>query len=125
MEAKVTKKEMYEMIKAALAENKDVVDFCDKEIASLDRKAAKAKERAAEKKAEGDELTAVVESVLTDELTTIADITAKIDGPDVTVHKVSYRLGQLAKNGKAIKEEISVGGGDGVKARRVMAYKKA
>lgn len=125
METKVTKKEMFEMIKAALAENKDIVDFCDKEIASLDRKAAKAKERAAEKKAEGDELTAVVESVLTDELTTIADITAKIDGPDVTVHKVSYRLGQLAKNGKAIKEEISVSGGDGAKARRVMAYKKA
>ena len=125
METKVTKKEMFEMIKAALAENKDVVDFCDKEIASLDRKAAKAKERAAEKKAEGDELTAVVESVLTNELTTIADITAKIDGPDVTVHKVSYRLGQLAKNGKAVKAEISVGGGDGVKARRVMAYMKA
>lgn len=125
MEAKVTKKEMFEMIKAALAENKDVVDFCDKEIASLDRKAAKAKERAAEKKADGDELTAVVESVLTDELTTIADITAKIDGPDVTVHRVSYRLSQLAKNGKAVAEDITVAGVDGGKKRTVKAYKKA
>jgi hypothetical protein len=122
---KMTKKEMFEMIKVALADQATVVDFCDKEIAALDRKAAKAKERAAEKKAEGDELTAVIESVLTDELATIADITAQIEGPDVTVHKVSYRLGQLAKNGKAVKEEVSVGGGDGAKARRVVAYKRA
>lgn len=122
---KMTKKEMFEMIKVALADQATVVDFCDKEIAALDRKAAKAKERAAEKKAEGDELTAVIESVLTDELATIADITAQIEGPDVTVHKVSYRLGQLAKNGKAVKEEVSIGGGDGVKARRVVAYKRA
>ena len=124
VENKITKKEMYEMIKNALADQAVVVEFCDKEIAALDRKAAKAKETAAKKRAEGDELTEVVESVLTDELTTIADITAKIDGPDVTVHKVSYRLGQLAKNGKAIKEEITIPGVDGTKARKVMAYKK-
>ena len=122
---KMTKKEMFEMIKVALADQASVVDFCNKEIAALDRKAAKAKERAAEKKAEGDELTAVIESVLTDELTTIADITAKIEGPDVTVHRVSYRLSQLAKNGKAIAEDVTIASADGGKKRTVKAYKKA
>ena len=34
----------------------DMVAFCDKEIASLDTRAAKAKERAAAKRAEGDDL---------------------------------------------------------------------
>ena len=121
---KMTKKEMFEMIKDALADQDAVVEFCDKEIAALDRKAAKAKEAAAKKRAESDELTEVIASILTDELTVIADLAAKIDGPDVTVHKVQYRLSQLAREGRAIKEEVSVPGADGSK-RKVVAYKRA
>ena len=100
----------------------DLVDFCTNEIALLDKKAAKAKETAAKKKAESDELTDTIAALLTDEAQTIADITAQIDDEDVTVHKVSYRLTQLAKAEKAERTEISIPGKDGQKARKVVAY---
>lgn len=108
-EKKITKRERYEEIKTLLADNADIVAFCDNEIALLDGKAAKAKERAAAKKAEADELEVAVANVLTDELQTIADITDQItDIEDVTIAKVTYRLRKLVENGTAVKEEISV-----------------
>ena len=39
--------------------------------------------------------------------------------------KVSYRLTQLVKNGEAVKEQITVPGSEGQKARKIMAYKLA
>ena len=99
--------------------------FAENEIALLDKKAVKAKERAAQKRAEGDELTDAVRASLTSEFEPIADIAARIEGEDVTVAKVSYRLTQLVKNGEAIKEQITVPGGEGQKARKIMAYKLA
>lgn len=98
--------------------------FAENEIALLDKKAVKAKERAATKRAEGDELTAVVRQVMsTEEFEPIADIAARIEGEDVTVAKVQYRLTQLVKTGEAEKEQITVPGGEGQKARKIMAYK--
>ena len=85
---KVTKREMFEAIKAAFTTGEceltaDVVTaFCDKEIAALDAKAAKAKERAAAKKAEADTLKDLIVDTLTDEFATIADITAKVAESD-------------------------------------------
>lgn len=125
---KITKREMYEAIKAGCTtgtwtvSDAEIAEFCDNEIALLDKKAAKAKERAAAKKAEGDELTAAVAAVLTDELQPIADIAAQISGEDVTVAKVTYRLRTLVENGVARKEQITVAGGEGQKARKIMAY---
>ena len=121
---KMTKKEMFAEIKTLLADRADVVEFCDKEIALLDKKAAKAKETAAKKRAEGDELMeAVFAAVSADKFEPIAEIAARIDGPDVTVAKVTYRLTQLAKAGKIEKTEVTIPGGDGAKARKVVAYK--
>ena len=100
-----------------------VVAFCDNEIALLDKKAAKAKENAAKKKAEGDELTDAVLEALSDEFEPIADIAGRIDGEDVTVSKVTYRLTQLCKAGKAEKTELTVPGVDGGKARKIMGYR--
>ena len=98
--------------------------FAENEIALLDKKAAKAKERAAQKRAEGDELTDAVRAAMsTEEFETIADIAARIEGEDVTVAKVQYRLTQLVKNGEAVKEQVTIPGGEGVKARKVMAYR--
>ena len=134
---KITKRDMYEAIKG-LADsgalhmqdfNEDISDsavaeFCEKEIALLDKKAAKAKETAAKKKAEGDELTDAVRAVLSpDEFQSIADVAAQIEGEDVTVSKVTYRLTQLVRNGEAEKQEISVAGGEGQKSRKIMAYR--
>ena len=122
MTKKITKKEMFEIIKNELAGNSDVVEFCDKEIAALARKAAKAKEKAAEKKAQGDALKDTVYSLLTNELQTISDITGQIEGEDVTVAKVSYRLTALTKAGAAVKEEVSIETPEGKKVKRA-AYK--
>ena len=98
--------------------------FAENEIALLDKKAAKAKERAATKKAEGDELTAVVRQVMsTDTFEPIAEIAARIEGEDVTVAKVTYRLTQLVKNGEAEKQELTIPGAEGQKARKVQGYK--
>lgn len=132
-EMRKTKREMYEAIKAgattgewAITET-ELVEFCDKEIAALDKKAAKAKEAAEKRKAEGDALTAIVRAALTDEFQTIADVTLKVVETDAeaTTHKVQHRLSQLAKNGEAVKEKISVPVGEGEKKREAMAYKLA
>ena len=86
----------------------DLIAFAENEIALLDKKAVKAKERAATKKAEADELTDAVRAVLTDEFQTIAEVAAQIEGEDVTVARVQYRLTQLAKNGEAERGELNV-----------------
>ena len=98
--------------------------FAENEIALLDKKAVKAKERAASKRAEGDELTAVVRQAMsTEEFEPIAEIAARIEGEDVTVAKVTYRLTQLVKNGEAEKQELTIPATEGSKARKVQGYK--
>lgn len=125
---KITKREMYQAIAEAMETGECkyapevVADFCMHEIELLDKKAAKAKETVAKKRAAGDELTDLVRAALTDEPTTIADIAARIEGEDVTVAKVQYRLGQLAKNGEAVKSEVTIPATEGTKARKVVAY---
>ena len=99
-------------------------EFAENEIALLDKKAIKAKERAATKRAEGDELTGAVRAAMsTEEFEPIADIAARIEGEDVTVAKVTYRLTQLVKNGEAEKTELTIPGAEGQKARKVQGYK--
>ena len=122
---KVTKKEYYVMLKEVVensnSENKDeLVEFIEKQITLLDNKAAKAKESDAEKRAEGDELRALVEATLTDEYQTIADITEQIDNEDVTKAKVTARLTQLVKDGLAVKEEAKTEDG-----KKVMVYRRS
>lgn len=128
---KITKREMYEGIKAFVAngaceiETADIIAFCDKEIAALDTKAAKAKERAAAKKAEADVLMGQVEEALTDEFQVIADIAATVAevNPDATVSKVTYRLSKLVEAGIAEKTQITIPATEGSKARKVQAYR--
>jgi hypothetical protein len=122
---------MYEAIVEILngneveAEVSELVEFCNKEIEGLDKKAAKAKENAEKRKAEGDVLMHLVLDALDDEFAPIADIAARIDyNEDATVHKVAYRLNQLVKMEKAEKSEVVVEGGEGQKSRKVVAYRK-
>jgi uncharacterized protein YqeY len=126
-EKKVTKRDNFATIIEVLANagRQDLADVIAHEIELLDAKAAKAKEKAAEKKAQNDDLGDAVAAVLTDELTCIADITAKIVGDDVTVARVTNRLSKLVANGVAVKEQITVPGGEGSKSRKIMAYKLA
>ena len=137
---KITKREMFEAIKG-LAEsgalhmvdfNENITDeavaeFCENEIDLLDKKAAKAKERAAAKAAEGDILTALVRAALTtDEFKSIADVTAMVaeEEPDVTAAKVSYRLSSLVKAGEAEKSEITIPATETSKKRTVNGYRR-
>ena len=128
---KITKREMYEAIKETFETGSckfdaaTVTAFCDKEIAALDAKAAKAKERAAAKKAEADVLMGQVQEALTDEFRTIADIAADVAeaNEDATVSKVQYRLNKLVENQVAEKTQVTIPASEGSKARKVMAYK--
>lgn len=135
---KITKRTMYEAlinyatVGTMTAETKEgsvdvsmdqLREFAEKEISLLDKKSAKAKETAAKKKGENDELQAAVLATLSDEeFEPIAEIAARIEGEDVTVSKVTYRLTQLVKNGFAEKEEIAVPTSEG-KKRKVMGYR--
>ena len=123
-ETKMTKAMWFEEIKAVIEAHEveradEMIEFIDKQIELLAAKSEKAKERAAAKKVEGDELREVVKSVLTDELQTIEDIALSIEGEDITKAKVTARLTQLVKAGVAVKEAVTVD------KRKVMAYKLA
>ena len=107
---KMTKREKFALIAELVADNADLVDFCNDEIAKLDAKAEKAKAKAAEKKAAGDELYAVVCGVLTSEPQTAEAVLDQIDGDELTVAKIRARLSQAVKNGVAAKESIKIDG---------------
>ena len=127
-EKKTTKKEYFTMLKDIVrgenidltTEQSDLLDFLDKQIALIDSKAEKAKERAAEKRAAGDELRAVVQSVLvTDHFQTVDTITSQIEGEDVTKQKIVARLTQLVKDGLAEKTDVKTEDGRSVKAYKL------
>lgn len=115
MEKKITKKDYYAMLKEIVEESKDIeteiskeelLEFINKQVASIETKAEKAKEKAAEKKANGDELREVVQSVLTDEYQTIDTIVSQIEGEDITKAKITARLTSLVKAGLATKTDL-------------------
>ena len=124
-EIKVTKKDNFATIASILRDlgKEDLALVMDNEITLLENKAAKAKERAATKKATNDDLADLVAAALTNELTIIADVTAKIEFDGVTPAKVQARLNKLVDNGVAVKEQISVG--EGKDRRKLMAYRLA
>ena len=99
--------------------SEDVINYVDKTVEQLNAKAAKAKERAAEKRAEGDVLRNAVQAVLTDTPQTIDDIAGQVEveNVEITKAKVTARLTQLIKAGIATKEQAKVGD------RKVMTYK--
>ena len=116
---KFTKTMKFEAIREILVNanaNPELVDLCDTEIAAIAAKAEKAKIRAAEKRADGDELRAAVEAVLTTEPQTAEQILAQIEGEDLTKAKIVSRIAQLVDMDRASKTHIVVDG------RKVMGY---
>lgn len=116
---KITKKVYFEMLKDIVTAT-DTVDkdnllaFIDTNIAQLDAKAAKAKEKAAEKKVEGDELREKIAACLTTEPKDIATILDEVGDEELTRAKVTARLAQLINLGTATKEVTKTA--DGKKA---------
>ena len=123
---KITKKDFYgaliELVEGmetvGAYDAKDVKEFLKKQVEQIDAKAAKAKERAAKAKAEGDELTKAVEAVITGEFQTADAITEQVDFEDVTKSKVVARLTKLVAAEKLVKEQIKTEDG-----RKIMAYR--
>lgn len=100
-----------------------LIEWCDKEIAALDRKAETAKAKAAEKKAAGDALRERVYEVLGSEPMTIAEVTEAIGDEEVSTNKVAYRLNALVELGMAEKNDAKVSGSDG-KTRVVKVFNR-
>lgn len=134
--SKLTKKNIYDALinfansgamECTIGEEKHTItseelfNFATNEKAQLEKKNVAARKRAADKAA-ADELLNAVASVLTDEFQTIAEVTDRIEGADVTTAKIQYRLNSLVKAGEAEKQEMKVTGADG-KKRIVMGYR--
>lgn len=123
MADKMTKRDWFGEIRTIVegSDYEDVagaLEFIDHQVELLDAKAVKAAERAAAKKADGDELRQTVLGILTEEAQTADDITAAIGDETITKAKVVARLTQLVKAGAATKEQVKTDDG-----RRVMVYK--
>jgi hypothetical protein len=111
MSEKMTKRDMYARIAEVAGEAgyEDIVEFANKEIVALETKAEKARERAAAKVSEVDDLEAAVANALTDELQTGQAIFEAVDTGDeefATIGKVRARLTKLVKAEVAVKEDV-------------------
>lgn len=101
MGTKVTKREMYELIKTKLANDNEIVEFCDHEIELLDRKKSNGKAKVNEKLDANVELVynalvEVGEKVTATELIAKTDLSALAnDVGVVTTQKVSAYLNKL------------------------------
>lgn len=102
----MTQKEILNTIKTEMSANTEVVEFCDKMMAAIDRKNEKARERAAAKRAAGDTITEALMDVLTATPQTLADIAAQI--PDATPNKVASRIAPLVDAGTVTKAVTKV-----------------
>lgn len=106
----MTKKEYYYRIieLAKTTKDSDIIDFCNKEIAQLEKKNQN-------KQTANDELREQVYAALTDEFITRTQLATILNE---SVAKVGYRLNMLVDEGLAVKEEIVV-----EKNKKQMGYK--
>jgi hypothetical protein len=119
---KLTKKDYYNEILSILTEkdeSQELIDFVQNQIDTLDKRAEKAKERAAEKRAEGDELRETVKSVLTNDFQTVENIVSAINDEEVSKAKVIARLTQLVTLGEVEKTDVKSDDGKTRKAYRL------
>lgn len=115
---KLTRRDMFEGIRATLIENfdeadiQDYVAFIDKEIDAILARAKKEAEKRAEKAAAGDDLRNAVKEVIeaVGAPITPEDIAEKLaeDFPEVTKSKVVNRASALVKAGEIDKTEVKV-----------------
>lgn len=94
-----------------------LVDFLEMETGHLIKKAMKERERAAKKRAEGDELKAKVAALIGNDWITPDAILEQIDTADATRNKVIARVALLVKEGVVEKEVHKID------ERRVVVYR--
>ena len=119
----MTKREIYDVIESVFStidnENAgEVLNMVAKERAALDRKNEKAKERAAEKRAAGDELRERVYAVIEEagEPITVNGILEAMCDSSLTPAKVTARTRQLVAAGVVSKGQVKIDG------HKLMAY---
>ena len=99
----------------------DVLDFIDRQVELLDKRAAASKARAAKKKAESDELTEAIYEIIAEageDFIGVDDIVDAINDEEVTRNKVTARVGKLVKTGRVEKEQMKFEDG-----KKRMAYR--
>lgn len=99
---KTTKREYYELIKSKLADNTEIVAFCDHEIELLDNRNSAERKPTATQKANADYKTAIVAYLANIAIPkTVTDLIKEVDGfADFSNQKVSALCNALAKDGK-------------------------
>lgn len=103
MEKKITKKEMFGMIREAVADNADMVAFIDHEIELLDKKSAVKKKPTATQIA-NESYKETILSVLSSEGMTASEVLQSSDEfVGMSNQKISALLKMLCEEGKAIK----------------------
>lgn len=129
----MTKREIY----AALINNatitlqdtevtvEDIIALAEKELETLDKRNAKARERAEQKRKDSDELGEFIyNEILTNEFQPIAAILTQINSDEpLSASKIVARMKKLIEAGKVEKSEIKVNTDDG-KTKNVMGYKR-
>ena len=100
----MTKKEMYEVIKAELADKEDVVAFCDHEIELLSRKRSKSSKPTA-KQVENEGIKEEILGVLGESETplTIPEVISALGREGMTSQRISALMTQLIKGEKVVK----------------------
>ena len=88
-EKKMTKKDYFEEIKTVLEDAKEtaLAEVMAHEIALLENKAIKNKERAEARKIAGDELRDTISNILIDDLQTVDEIVDQIEDEEITKAK--------------------------------------
>lgn len=109
-ETKYTKTDALHEIMEAMADNANVVAYCKNELALISKKNEKARARAAEKRAIGDELQADVLATITDAPQTRDDILAAVieatGNEELTVGKIQSKLNNLVEAGQIAKCKV-------------------
>lgn len=126
---KTTKKEYFEQVKTILLASPnmiptELIEFIDKEIAALDKKAEAAKVARDKKKATNDELMEEVFNCLTsEEFTVIPQIMKHFEGrEEISSAKVTARLKKLVDAERVEKDIVKVSA-EGEKTRQLTGYR--
>ena len=124
-EPRVTEREILNAMIDGSIDPAVMAEYAAKKLAQMDKRNATTKVRMAKKRAENDFLIEEVFNVLSEDPMSRQDVLEALlpTYPDLTIGKVSYRLVQLAKEGRIIKQDATIIG-DNRKNRRIAVYTK-
>ena len=121
MANKITEREIYNSILNGTVDQAVLCEFAEKKLAQLDKRNASAQRRAAVKRAEGNEITEGIFSILSAERMTREQV-AQAYGSELSVAKVGSRLNQLVEAGRVQKETIKVANAEGKMVNKVAYF---